>query len=505
MAKRPNILLIQTDQQRADTVRALGNPIIQTPALDRLANEGTAFESAYCPSPVCVASRCSLLLGQWPHRTGCHSNNPMPQDRVSLMQTLNEAGYQTHGIGKMHFSPRLRNLWGFESRDFSEEGGGQDDFREYLDANGYAHVVAPQGERSEYYYVPQPSQLPERLHQTHWVADRTLDFLDRRDEGRPFFCWSSFIKPHPPFENPVPWSRLYRMVEMPPPFMPDGYESLLTYWNRYQNRYKYRDQGFDMNLIRLTAAAYYGTISFIDYNVGRIVSELERRGILDETLILFTSDHGELLGDYGSVGKRSMLDASFRVPLLARFPERFRAGGRVRTPVSLVDIFPTCAAAAGLPFDSDDRDGEDLAQIADSTEASSGAQREVTGQFSEGARGLYALANRDFKYVYSAADRREWLFQRLPGLPESRSLDGNPAFGRQLRAMRSRLIERFREDSYEAPLDGNGWKEFPLPDPAPESPDGWQLFQDGRSVSDRFPDGYAPAVDTVQPPPLKGF
>ncbi len=355
MPKQPNILLIQTDQQRADTVRALGNPIIQTPALDRLANEGAAFLSAYCPSPVCVASRCSLLLGQWPHRTGCHSNNPMPHDRVSLMQTLNEAGYQTHGIGKMHFSPKPRNLWGFESRDYSEEGSGMDDFRQLIDENGYDYIAAPQGERSEYYYIPQPSQLPARLHQTQWVGDKTLEFLERREPDRPFFCWSSFIKPHPPFENPVPWNRLYRLVEMPPPYMPDGYESLLTYWNRNQNRYKYRDQGFDMNLIRLTAAAYYGTISFIDYNVGRILNDLERRGLLDETLILFTSDHGELLGDYGSVGKRSMLDAAFRVPLLARYPARFAAGGRVETPASLVDIFPTCAAAAGLPFDRDGR------------------------------------------------------------------------------------------------------------------------------------------------------
>ncbi len=500
MPKQPNILLIQTDQQRADTVRALGNPIIQTPALDRLANEGAAFLSAYCPSPVCVASRCSLLLGQWPHRTGCHSNNPMPHDRVSLMQTLNEAGYQTHGIGKMHFSPKPRSLWGFESRDYSEEGSGVDDFREFIDANGYDHIAAPQGERSEYYYIPQPSQLPARLHQTQWVGDRTLDFLERRDPDRPFFCWSSFIKPHPPFENPVPWNRLYRLVEMPPPYMPDGYESLLTYWNRNQNRYKYRDQGFDMNLIRLTAAAYYGTISFIDYNVGRILEDLERRGILDETLILFTSDHGELLGDYGSVGKRSMLDAAFRVPLLARYPARFAAGARVETPASLVDIFPTCAAAAGLPFDRDDRDGEDLADLA------GGAipLREVTGQFSRAETGLYALVNNDFKYVYSAADRREWLFQRHIGMPDFRSADGNPAFGRQLNAMRSRLMERFRNDGYDEPLDGNRWREFPQP-AMPNNPDAWQLFQDGRSVSDQFPEGYAPAVDTMKPPPVKQY
>ena len=115
-----------------------------------------------------------------------------------------------------------------------------DDFTEFLRENGYDHVVAPHGERSEYYYIPQPSQLPARLHHTQWVGDKTLEFFSQRDTDRPFLCWSSFIKPHPPFESPVPWNRLYRTVEMPLPFLPSDYEHLHTYWNRHQNRYKYR-------------------------------------------------------------------------------------------------------------------------------------------------------------------------------------------------------------------------------------------------------------------------
>ncbi|MEI6500251.1 MAG: sulfatase-like hydrolase/transferase, partial [Armatimonadota bacterium] len=114
MSRRPNILLIFTDQQRYDTIGALGNPVIQTPAMDSLVREGVAFTSAYTPSPVCVAARCSLLLGQWAHQTGCDSNNPMPQDQTSLMDLLQEAGYQTHGTGKMHFVPDSEKLWGFD-------------------------------------------------------------------------------------------------------------------------------------------------------------------------------------------------------------------------------------------------------------------------------------------------------------------------------------------------------------------------------------------------------
>ncbi len=218
MAERPNILLFMTDQQRADTINALGNQHIQTPALDSLVREGTSFTSAYCSTPVCQASRCSLLLGEHSHMTGCITNMAMPQERTSLMDILSDAGYQTHGVGKMHFGPDSHKLWGFETRDYSEEGGMRenDDFCDFLREQGHDHVIDPNGMRSEFYYVPQPSQLPAHVHTTQWSGDRSLEFLANRDRERPFFLWSSYIKPHPPFESPVPWSRLYRPVEMPP-------------------------------------------------------------------------------------------------------------------------------------------------------------------------------------------------------------------------------------------------------------------------------------------------
>lgn len=496
MPKSPNILLLMTDQQRFDTVAALGNPIIQTPALDRLVAEGTSFTSAYCPSPVCVASRCSFLLGQWPHQTGCITNSPMPQERQSLMEFLQAAGYQTHGIGKMHFSPDRKKLWGFDTRDFSEEGAGPDDFTQHLAENGFDHIVAPHGERSEYYYIPQPSQLPAHLHHTQWVAERTLEFLNQRCVDRPFLCWSSFIKPHPPFESPVPWNRLYRMVEMQLPFLPPDYEELHTYWNRHQNRYKYRDQGRDMNLLRTMRAAYYSAISFIDYQVGRILDALSAEGILDDTLILYTSDHGELLGDYDCYGKRSFLDAAARVPLLVRYPERFPANVRCDEPTSLVDVLPTCLHVAGLQPQSE-HIGEALTEVV----AGESARDAIIGQLGQGGTGLYMLLTHDFKYIYSAADQREWLFRRAPGMLDERSLVGNPAFSHIVTAYRQHLIEFFRRDGYDAPLDGNNWREFPRPAELP-NPDAGQLFQDGRSVKNQFPQGYSPKVDTINPTPL---
>lgn len=501
MPSGPNILLLFTDQQRADTVSALGNPHLQTPTLDSLAQEGAAFTSAFTPSPVCIAARCSLVLGQWPHQTGCVANMPMPQERVSLMDLLTDAGYQAHGVGKMHFSPESRKLWGFESRDFSEEGGMRagDDFCDTLLAAGQDHVLDPNGVRSEWYYIPQPSQLPARLHHSTWVADRSLEFLARRDRSRPFFLWSSFIKPHPPFESPVPWNRLYKPIEMPWPHLPRNYEQLLTFWNHVQNRYKYRDQGFDGNLVRLTRAAYYAAISFMDYNAGRILARLREEGELDNTLVIFASDHGELLGDFGSWGKRSMLDAAARVPLLVRHPERFPAGTRCETPASLVDVVPTVLCAADLR-PGPEHVGADLAAL-----LAGDVDREgVLCQYQQDDMGLYALITGEHKYVYSAPDNREWLFVRRAGAPEERSVAGNPAYAETLGALRGRLIERLRADGYERPLDGDGWRVHERRQ-VPADPDAWQLFQEGGPVDDLFPPGYSPRCTPAGGPPVRGI
>jgi arylsulfatase len=501
MPSFPNILLIYTDQQRHDTVAALGNGTIQTPALDGLVREGVSFTGAYCASPVCISSRCSLLLGQWPHQTGCTANTPMPQERTSLMEMLQGAGYQTHGVGKMHFAPDGRKLWGFESRDFSEEGGMRrgDDFCDFLIANGFDHIADAHGVRSEWYYIPQPSQLPERLHHTRWVADRSLDFLKRRDRSRPFLLWSSFIKPHPPFESPVPWNRLYKPIEMPFPYMPRGHEDLLTFWNHVQNRYKYRDQGFDGNLVRLTKCAYYAAVSFIDYHAGRILQRLRDEGELDNTLVIFTSDHGELLGDYGSWGKRTMLDSAARVPLIVRYPERFAPGLRCDEVASAVDVLPTCLAAAGLK-PPDDRVGVDLSRLCRGETGRAG----VISHFQEEGSALYAFIAGDYKYVFSAPDNREWLFRRAEGQPESNSLAGNPAYEPVLSAMRQHLISSFRADGYEAPLAGDSWRVFPKRE-VPSTRDAWQLFQEGAPVDHLFPPGYEPRCKPGGGLPVRGI
>ncbi len=490
MAKKPNILFIMTDQQRSDTIHALGNQTIRTPVLDSLVAEGTTFTNCYTPSPVCVAGRSATITGTPPHINRCTSNNESPMHLRSIMQVLKAQGYYTHGIAKMHFNPDTNAMWGFDSRDVSEEGArqpdGRNDFHQYLDDNGYGHVLEPQGIRSEMYYIPQPSQLPPEHHHTTWVADRAIDFLGQHDDNQPFFLWASFIKPHPPFESPSPWNKLYRTADMMPPFRPEGFETLLTYWNHFQNRYKYRDHGYDELLFRTIKAMYYASISFIDYNVGRILEALGDD--IDNTLIVYTSDHGEMLGDYGSVGKRTMLNPSVNIPMIVRWQDKFEQGKQVNTPVTLVDLFPTFANASGSDEPLPSAEGQDLQQI-----ASGDTERQYAySQFSEKEKGLYMIVSREYKYIYSAADRKEWLFDLGKDPQETKNWADNPRYADITSELRTKLIKRFADDNYDHAVDGDSWRIYdPPPFPDVGSDEGL-LFQDAPHLDDILSalDGY---------------
>ena len=478
----PNIVLIFTDQQRFDTIHAAGNPIIKTPNLDRLVREGVLYRDAYTPSPVCVPARCSLILGQYPHNTRCVDNgDPMPVDRPTFMQVLADAGYRTHGVGKMHFTPDRQALRGFGTRDRSEEGPARaddDDYLRLLQANGYTHVYDPMGPRGEMYYIPQPAQMPARLHNTQWVGDRAVDFIEETPRSQPFCLFASFIHPHPPFSPPTPWNKLYRAALMPLPKRPDRSDALQIHINRVQNRYKYRDNGIDNNLLRCIKAYYYACISFVDYQVGLILEALEQAGELDNTLILFTSDHGEYLGDYDCFGKRGMLDACARIPMIARFPGRAAAGQVCRVPTSLVDVMPTFLAAAGLAGKVADLDGVDLAEIA-RRESRDVRGRTVYSQFQRDALGVYMAVNARWKYFYSSPDRQEFLMDRREDPEEMRNRAGLVFNEGALQEMRSGLFDYYRGQGYDAPLAGNAWRQYPQPQ-MPVDPDAGLLIQDPR-------------------------
>ncbi len=498
MKRKPNILHLFVDQQRFDTIRALGNSIIKTPNLDRLCREGVAFTNGYSPSPVCVSARCSMIMGQYPMNTGCMENSRMPTDeRQTFMDALTLAGYRTHGIGKCHFTPDSHALRGFQSRERQEENGAHslegEDYLIYLKNKGYDHLCEPMGVRGEMYYIPQPSQLPPEDHPTQWIADRSIAFIEQESKTQqPWYLFSSFIHPHPPFAPPNPWHKLYRAPLMPLPNVPADVESLQTYVNRFQNRYKYRDQGLDTNLLRCMKAYYYACISFVDYQIGRILDGLETAGQLDNTLILFTTDHGEHLGDYNCFGKRSMHDSCARIPFIVRQPGQFEGGIQCDTPVSLVDIAPTFLQTAGAKIDSHSLDGVDLAQLLTGNVSRDHVFAQLApGRISEvgyAATSTYMAVSREWKYFYSAPDNQEYLFDKIHDPQETRNKAGLSLCQKPLKQIRGSLMAYLRETGTVDGLNGDAWKELPKLH-VPTDPDAGLLIQDG----------YTPWVDTNIP------
>lgn len=494
-AKTPNILILFTDMQRADTVHALGNSVIRTPHLDRLVSEGTSFLNCHSPSPVCVPARCCMHYGLYPQKTGLSDNGAMmPDNGLSFPAVLGQHGYRTHAIGKLHFTPDPRALRGFQSRQTQEEcisDPKRDDYVAWLKENGFDYYE-PHGARGEMYYIPQVSTLPAEAHPSQWIGNESIRFVRKAStQKKPWCLFSSFIHPHPPFAPPKPWHKLYRAPDMPLPVMPGGRPDLMTWVNRLQNRYKYRDRGTDLNLVRVIKAYYYATISFVDYQVGRILAELEGTGELDNTLILFTSDHGEHLGDFGCFGKRSMHDASARVPMIVRLPSRFRAGKRSSSAVSLVDVFPTVLGVGRISVRGVDLDGVDLADVARGDHAG----RTVYSQFGEKGNGIYMAVNRLWKYVYSAGDRREFFFDRRKDPCEALNLAGVKTMSSAKESMRRNLLEFLRscntEDAYTSGASGLAWRRYPrVQEGYLANPDARLLFQDYPSYPTVLP-GYS--------------
>ncbi len=485
MSSKPNVLLIITDQQRFDTISAAGNPQIKTPNLDRLTREGTRFSSAYTPAPVCVPARCAMHYGQYPLTNGCFENNyDMPTDRPSVADAMTRAGYRTHAIGKRHFTPNPQDPRGFQTLEKQEEivdDLSQDDYLQYLEANDCGYAIEPHGVRGEAYYVPQLSPLPPKHHPTQWVGDRTVDWLNDAGKGdEPFFLYSSIIHPHPPFSPPTPWHKLYRAPDMPLPKMTQNPESLYLHTNYRQNRYKGRDAGTDLRLQQLIKSYYWASISFIDHQVGRMLDTLEANGQLENTLIIFGSDHGEFLGDYGCYGKRSFLDSAARVPLICRLPGRFEAGAVCETPVSLIDIMPTALSVAETSVDN--LDGQDLAQVA--TESS---EREIVfGHYQGAEAGIYMAVSKEWKYIWSAADNKELLFDRIADPLELRNRAYNVASASAARKMRDLLQADIRtRPGHEAIVDDSGWI-VKAPINLPNDPDAGLIVQDPPCFLDRL-------------------
>lgn len=344
----PNMLLFYSDQHRRDTVGAYGGWWVHTPSLDALASEGALFERSYTNIPVYIAARYSLLTGMRCKVHGHYGNESTPADAAipTIPLLLSNAGYVTQAIGKMHFQPPRRHH-GFDRMLLMEETPDtrqEDDYLLYRKSVGFGHIRHAHGVRHLLYHQPQRSLLPEEQHGTRWVADRVIDFL-RAHRKRRWFLWAGWIAPHPPFNAPARWAEYYLDRDVPEPARsPD--EALVERLRELCHLADIDPQ--DLPLIRRCRQLYYAQVSFVDEQVGRILDELDRLGLRKDTLVVYTSDHGELLGDHFGWQKCVHYEPVVGVPLIAHFPEG--GGIRSRQFVDGLDLFPTFMAAAGVPL-----------------------------------------------------------------------------------------------------------------------------------------------------------
>ncbi len=422
---RPNILFVMTDQQRADTIAALGNPHIYTPHLDRLVRRGLAFTNAYTTCPVCVAARATIRTGCEPPTTRAFSNElapPAPGQAATiegrcgayLARTLRRLGYRTFGIGKFHTVPWDEDL-GYEVHLHSEELYATPEQRR---GDGYAgwiarhhsefdYIEALMGERTEMYYMPQVSPLPAHLTVERWAADRAVEQL-RCDDGRPFFGFVSFIGPHPPFAPPVPFNRMYDPDRMPDPAPGNLAVDHMDEQIPWMNQVIWAD-GIENTRARVLKARYCGEISYIDDCLGRILDALDARPDADNTLICFFSDHGDHLGDHHAWQKESFFEAACRIPFLVSWPQTLPADVLRDELVCLTDLFGIATRAAGVP---DLRQGHDVLGML----AGECAPRErMVGMYGQPGTPLFKVMvrERDWKYIWIANGGREQLFDRV--------------------------------------------------------------------------------------------
>lgn len=401
---QPNILLITSDQQHYSAL-GVTNPEIQTPALDRMAQEGTRFTRAYCPNPTCSPTRASLITGLYPSSHGCWAIGvKLAEDVPTVGDLFQAAGYESILIGKGHFQPlasepgnesiesqpTLRNLdfwrnfhgpwYGFNhvetGRMHAHESHAGQHYALWMEEKGLTNWQEyfqewPRNPNDKYagpHYIRDALawDLPEEYHHTHWVGERTIAQIERcQTEEKPFFLWASFFDPHPPYVVPEPWASMYDPEQLTlPAHTPGEFEDMPPHfartqeenpdWSEYHEAGGQGLHGFQSHLhsedeLRRSLAAYYGMTSLIDQEVGRILDYLDAQGLSENTLVVYTTDHGHFIGHHGLIAKGAFhFEDLLRLPMIVRQPGTVPAGAVSESLQSLVDYPQTFLTAAGI-------------------------------------------------------------------------------------------------------------------------------------------------------------
>ncbi len=453
-ARTPNILLIMSDEHDPAVSGCYGDPVVRTPHLDRLAAEGVTFDAAYTTSPLCVPARLSFTAGKYVSRCGAWSNNNRlaADDIPSLPRVLSAAGTEPCLCGKMHYDRTRR--YGFhdifpEDKSNNHHKTGRGGHRAADDQT--RNRESWEG-RTAQFFVGDEEESPVMTADQRRV-ERTCAFLrDRGRDEKPFFLTLGLISPHFPLIAPQAYHDLYK-DRVPLPELPDDW------FERLPLNYKHLIWGFgvdpeDRDILKKGRELYWALVSWMDTEIGKVLDALEDAGLAEDTVVIYTSDHGENKGDHGLWWKNNMFEHSARVPLIVRWPGRWAGGQRRAGACSLVDLTQTIADLAGAETPAD-WDGDSLLPLLDDAEAP-WKDRAVCEYYGHNiASGFAMLREGRYKYVYHARmdddhgpERELYDLEADPG--EWTNLAADPAHRERVEALHRTLVAELGRSPDEA-------------------------------------------------------
>ncbi len=360
----PNILFLFADQHNADAMSCAGNAVVKTATLDALASAGVRFENAYCQAGISVASRTSLFTGQYPRTVGALDNSDVPLNQESLV-TMNQLfqanGYKTGCFGKRHLGKKeMSGGWDYSATVLASTMDPSDEtYYEWLEGKGLYETFDAFEDASfseSRYAAISPLGVYDR--ESAYIAETTKEFLkERGEDGEPFFVWATFNPPHQPYTPPQAWADLYPIASMPlPSSINEPYENLpyeLQVWRKRETApWNLATAAADKDLYRKYISYYYAQVHEVDFFMGEIIKELEEQGLADNTIIIYSSDHGDFVSEHGMIEKcaagHNVYDATLRVPMIVSWPGVVREGVVSNELVGLIDIYPTLIEFAGL-------------------------------------------------------------------------------------------------------------------------------------------------------------
>ncbi|MDE1177906.1 MAG: arylsulfatase [Edaphobacter sp.] len=456
---KTNIVMIMADQLRQDCVGVYGNRVIRTPHLDRLGNEGIIFEQAYSSTPSCTPARSALMTGMspWKHGMLGYSNiatNPYPVEKA---RALSEAGYFTMAVGKNHYYP-ITNPHGYNHMVTDEHCS------YWFDQSGpqTAQSYEPRCDYESWFWSQMPDKdphktglgwndrtakpfvFPEEMHATYWTGTTAVRFLEQYERKDPFFLKVSFIRPHSPYDPPERFFKMYEKADLP---KAEAGEWAVKYEPRSSERDDLWHGKLSDEMIRNSRQGYYGSVSFMDEQVGRILEVLERRGILESTLIVFFSDHGDMLGDQNMWRKSYAYEQSAHIPMLMRVPKSMglRRGQRVEGTVELRDVLPTFLEVAGVDAPKS-MDGRSMLELVRNGKEGWREYLDLEHDLTYDRTNHWtALTDGRWKYIFHAFDGQEQLFDLKKDPNELNDLVAKSSSGKDLAMWRGRMVEHLRE------------------------------------------------------------